>query len=459
MDAVPARLRVDVATVLTVYVALLLLIPAHWVVGPIGAAGTPAALVGLFVAWWWLVSRVSPPWPLDRGPQPIRVVLLLHGGLMVLTYGLMWLRPLTELEISGAHRSLIGLAALSGVALITADGIATRRRLDALLRRVVALGAVMAAVGLVQFFVGFDPVQYLQIPGLRANHEILGIGARSIFNRPFSTTLHPIEFGVALAMLLPLALHVALHASTRRQAQVWWLCLGLIAMGIPTSVSRSGILGAVVALPFLAIAWSWRRRLNVAVGAVVFTGFTWAVVPGLVGTLRSMFTGTEYDPSVQARTERVPRVLELVNEYPWLGRGTGTYSVEDYLLLDNQYYVSAIEVGVVGVTVIVALLLTGVAVGIAVHRRAAEAESRHLGMALAAGLVVALVSIFTFDAFFYQIFSGLLFLTLGCLGALWRLTADERPTPARSASAARWPAPARHTDGAGTPDADQGRAS
>lgn len=428
--ALAVRARRDAVSILTVYLVLLMLIPAQWIVGPIGAAGTPAALVGLCAAWWWLAARLNPQWGLDVGPQPARVAILGHGWYMILTYGLMWLRPLTELEVNGAHRSLIALVALSGVALMTADGITTRERLDTLLRRLVVLGAIVAAIGAVQFVTGFDPVGLIRIPGLRMNQQILGVGGRSIFNRPFSTTLHPIELGVVLAMILPLALHFGFLARTREEKRRWWACVGLIAMGIPMSVSRSGILGVMVALPVLALAWSWRRRLNFAAGTVAFTAFTWAVIPGLVGTLRGLFTGIEDDPSIQARTERVPRMLELLAERPWFGRGVGTYSIEDYFLLDNQYYVSAIEVGILGVVVILALLFTGIAMGRAVYRRAWDPVDRHLAMALASAVVVVVVSIFTFDAFFYQIFSGLMFVTIGCLGALWRLAAA--PEPARA---------------------------
>lgn len=423
--ALAVRAERDVVSLLTAYLVVLLIIPAKWVVGPIGAAGTPATLLGLCAAWWWLAARLNPRLGLDLSPQPVRFAILSHGWFMVLTYGLMWLRPLTELEVNGAHRQLIALVALSGVTLLASDGITTRQRLDTLLRRLVALGAVVAAIGAVQFFTGYDPVSLIRVPGLQLNYDTIGIGARSIFNRPFSTTQHPIEFGVVMAILLPPALHFGFFARTRGEKWLWWLCASLIAIGIPLSVSRSGILGIMVALPVIGLAWSWRRRLNVAAGTVGFTALTWAAIPGLVGTLRNLFTNTEHDLSVQARIDRVPRVLELLAEKPWFGRGVGTYSIEDYFLLDNQYYVSAIEVGLIGVMVVIALMFTGLAVARAVHRRANDAVDRHLAAALAASLTVVIVSIFTFDAFHYGLFSGLMFLTLGCLGALWRLTSLE----------------------------------
>lgn len=420
----------DVIALLTAYLAFLLLVPAKWIVGPIGAAGTPAAIVGLAAAWWWLLGRLNPAGKLDVAAQPVRVAILTHGFVMALSYGLMWLRPLTELEINGAHRQLIGLVAISGTALLAADGILSRRHLDVLLRRLVMLGSAVAAIGAVQFFTGLDPVQLIRIPGLRLNHELLSIGGRSIFNRPFSTMAHPIEFGVVMAVLLPIALHFAFEARSAREKRLWWPCAILIAMAIPLSVSRSGVLGALIALPILGLAWSWRRRLNVAVAALAFTAATWVTVPGLVGTLRNLFMRAGDDPSIQARTERVPKVLELLSDHPWFGRGVGTFSIEDYFLVDNQYFVSAIEVGVVGLVAIVGMLMTGVVVARAVYRRSSNSVDRHLAVALSSSLAVVLVSIFTFDAFFYQTFTGLMFLALGCLGALWRFSVVGAQEPA-----------------------------
>ena len=148
------------------------------------------------------------------------------------------------------------------------------------------------------------------------------------------------------------------------------------------------------------------------------------LVNGLVGTIRSLFTGAEHDPSVQARLDRFPAVVELVAEYPWLGRGFGTYTPEDYFLLDNEIQKTAIESGLIGVAALV-LFIVFVAT-VAWRTRGTDESNRLLGTALAASILGIFISTYTFDAFFYKILMGLVYLCIGLVGAFWRLSTVDR---------------------------------
>ena len=148
------------------------------------------------------------------------------------------------------------------------------------------------------------------------------------------------------------------------------------------------------------------------------------LVDGLVGTLRSLFTTAESDPSVQARIDRIPRVFELIAEYPWLGRGFGTYTPEDYFLLDNEIQKTAIESGLIGVAVLI--IFIGFVSTMAWRTRVGEERTVLPGTALAATILGLFVSSYTFDAFFYRILTGVLFLCIGLTGAMYRITAAER---------------------------------
>lgn len=420
----------DAVTLLTGFVGLLFVLPARWVVQPFGAVGSPALLLGVGLAWCWWAAKVLPTSGLARGFQPVRLAVLAYGWYLVGSYALAYLRPLTELEASGAHRALITLVSLAGVALLSADGVASRERLDVLLRRVVAGGVFMALVGMVQFFLNYDPTTLLHaVPGIELNRGYHAIGERSFFNRPYGTGTHSIEFGVILGVVLPLALHYAFHSAGRPRVRAWLSAL-VIAAGIPLSLSRSGVVAVVVGLGVLSLVWGWRRRLNVLMGALGLSAVMWAVIPGLIGTLIGLFTNTETDPSVQARTRRIPRMLALLSERPWFGRGNGTYSVEDYFLLDNELYVQAISIGVVGVAVLIGLLAVAMATARGAATRADDEPGRQLGQAIVACLAALTVNIATFDAFYYRIFTGLLFLFIGAAGALWRLTRQSHsPLP------------------------------
>lgn len=426
--------RRDPVALLTVFLVLVFVLPSTLVFAPMGAVGSPALLAGLGLAGLWLTAKVTPDSGLDRGVQPMRVAVFVYAGIMLLSYAVGQLRPLTELEQSGSTRQVILLVSLLGIGLLTLDGLHSRERLDALLRRVLLVASVMAAIGVVQFLTGFDPTRYLRLPGLVQNHVEAGVGARSLFNRPWGTAGHPIEFGVVLGALLPLALHYAFAAPAGWRKWLQWGIAALMAAGVAMSVSRSGVVALVVSVGVLAFVWRPRRLLNMGVAAVGFTAVMWAGVPGLIGTIRGMFANAEHDPSVMARKERVPIVFDYISEHPWLGHGFGTFSVEEYLLVDNEIFVTAISTGLVGLAAFVGLIVTGMALGLLVRMVAGDDETRHLGQAIAGSLAGLLVCLYTFDAFHYRIFTAVLFLLLGAAGVLWRL---ERPVSVRTALEAR----------------------
>lgn len=411
--------RVDVVTLWTALCILLFAIPQKLVIAPLGGVGQPALLLCLCAVVLWLAGRILPDMRMYLGSQPVRVALLVHLGYMILGYAIAMTRPLTPLETTSSTRAVIVLVSLTGVALLAADGIDQRARLDRLVLVYVWSAAGFAAVGIVQFL-GFDLVPYIRVPGLQVFTQFEVIPTRSIFNRPYGTANHPIEFGVVAAVALPLALHVALHPERPRSMLMRWMPVGLIAVAGPISLSRSAIVALAVAYVVLFLGWSWRERLNGLVWGFAFTVGMWAAVPGLVGTLRNLFVNAQSDPSITARIERVPRVQALIREAPWLGRGYGTYTPEDYFLLDNQLFETAIESGYVGVAVVVALLLTAVLTAQLIRSRSSDAATRNLTQALTASLCGLTIAIYTFDAFFYRIFQTSMFLFIGVIGALWR---------------------------------------
>lgn len=428
----------DPAALLVVYTMLLVILPGRLVFEPLGAVGRPALLVGLVGGYWWLSSRVVPSlgtW--DRSPQPVHWLVLAYAGFCLLGYAVAHSRSLSTLENSSSNRAVITLASLCGIVLLTADCIATRRRLDLILGAVVGSAAFMAAVGIVQFTTGWDPVPLIRVPGLRHSLGFDGVPTRSIFNRPYGTALHPIEYGVVSAGVLPLAFHFGLHGRTNRARRWAWLATALLVLAVPMSLSRSAILTLAVALLFLASGWGWMQRLSLFAYGTATTVVMSVVIPGLLGTLRRLFTGASTDPSIVARQERLPLVLELLAERPWLGRGYGTYSPEEYFLLDNQYYKTAIEMGIVGLAgVILTLFVGGIYLARAARHRSSTESSRNLGQSIAATIAGFAVATYTFDAFYYPAFSGILFLLIGAGGALLRIertdagTQDQTPAQA-----------------------------
>jgi O-antigen ligase len=427
------RCRRDAATVLTVFIVLLAAIPSGLVVGPLGGAGRPAMLVGVVAAWWWAHARLLPNGGVARGFQPLRWVLYAFCAAVLASYAAAFLRPIDVVEADAADRNILYLAGLAGVALLAADGIPSRQRLDTLLRRLVAAGAVLAVVGILQFK-GYDLSGVFRFPFLTEISGLSEVQERSTVRRVAATAAHPIEFGVVLALIFPIALHYALYAKTsQRLAKVAML---LIAIAIPMSVSRSGTLA--VAITFLAmwITWPNRQKIRTALLAGAFLVVMRFAIPGLLGTIRYLFLHMFDDESYQGRRQDYEVVGRFIKERPVFGRGLGTFLPDVYVYLDNQYLGFMIELGIVGTFAFVALLAIGVGTSRGARRRA-DAETRSLGQALAGAIFAALVSTATFDLFAFGIATGLLFLLLGCAGALWRLTKVHRLREEPSASVDR----------------------
>ncbi len=403
------------------YLAVLYLIPARIVFPGAGAVGTPAVLVGLLLFLWWLLSKLLPEAEIADGPQPIRTAVGLYFGWMLLSYAFISRRHLSVLEMNGANRTIITAFTLFGVAVVAADGIRDRKRLERLISVWVALASVVALLGLIQFFTPFDPVAYIRIPGLELTREVTSTTTRGILDRPFSTTLHPIELGVVMAMVFPLALYrLWLPGADSRDRAIRWIPVLLIGAAVPLTVSRSAVLAMVVAVGYFALALSSRSKLNVGAASVLAVIAARVAVPGLVGTFSNLFLGSGDDPSVQSRLSDVNVVLSMVNSRPWVGWGPGIMNVEEYTLLDNQYYMTTIELGVPGLVLLLFALSVAVIVGRRVARSADEVTKR-LAHALVGAVLAGGVAMATFDGFSFRIFSGTLFLLLGTIGALWRL--------------------------------------
>lgn len=419
--------------VLAAYLSLLFGIPSRLVFPPLGAAGRPAVMAGVaLLILWCLVSIARRGLP--RGSQPIRWVLLAYLATQVVGYATGYLRGLPELEANSADRFMIATFAVVGVALCFADGPRDRRQLDLVLRFLLLLGMFTALVGVAQFFVGFDLPQYLRIPGLRPISSLLEVSERGYgVARVSGMSQHYIEFGVVLAAMTPIAIHYALYAPSRGSAWIRWGAVALIAGAVPLSVSRSGILALGVGVITLAVVWSWRLRYNALVIGVVGLVLFRAISPGVLGTLRALFASAEHDPSVQGRTEDYEIVFPMIFDDFLFGRGAGTFMPERYVLLDNQFLYTLVSTGVVGLIGFIALFVGGISVARSVRRRAAVEEDRHLAQALCAALAACLVTSFTFDALSFVQFTGLLFVLLGTVGALWRLSRTRVAAPAVTA--------------------------
>lgn len=419
------RLEVDAVDLLTLYLAALLLIPGYYVLPGLGGVGAPANVIGLLCGVWWALDRMHGGFGTgtdDRGrrnrPNPVAISVGFYFAVSALAFIAAYGRPLTPLEDAGAGQAIVGFSSLVAVALLMLWGVRTREDLDRLLRRLMLLAAVFALVAVLQFFTDFDPVTRLPFPFLQLNGAWQSVAERSGLPRVASTALHAIEFGAVLAMLIPIALHRAWYSTPTRRRENW-IVAAVLAFALPLSISRTAVLALAVALLFMFPVWSWRRRINVAVGAAVLVAFMRLVQPGLIGTIIALFTWASEDPSTQGRTEDYGEIWGYIAESPIVGRGLGTFSPSQYFFLDNMLLMALVTAGVLGVLGLLGLVVTSITSARQVYWHGRNPEARHLGAALAASLAGAFVSMLTFDALGFPVFAGLFFVLCATSGVLW----------------------------------------
>jgi O-antigen ligase len=405
---------------LIVYLVLLFGLPAQLVFAPLGAAGSPSTVFGMVFFIWWLYARLVPSLGAAVGRQPMRVALLCFQIITLVSFLAGALRPMTSEEASSSARGLLSLCAWSGILLVAADGIRTRASLERLLRALVAGATFLAALGLIQFFTGWNPASMISIPGLHLNQPFATDLARSSFVRVQGTATHAIEFGVVLCMVFPLALHNAWFAKDHKRRR--WLMAGSIAVVLPMTVSRSAMLGLGVILAVMLATWPSERRRKVLLISPVLLVVLKFIVPGLLGTLKGLFLGIQNDPSAQGRTDDYNAVAFYVSKTPWIGRGLSTFIPEMYRTLDNAYLGWVVEAGIIGLIVLIGFQLAGLVVAWQVRIRARQdEETRDLAASIFAGLLAGTLNFATFDALGFAMFAGTYFLMLGIVGALWRV--------------------------------------
>lgn len=425
--------RADGATITAIFVGVLLFVPARMVLSGLPISLTPAEIIALLMLLWWLAAQLTCTLGAAKGRNPVRTATFVLAVTSLATYGYGSYNFLPEDELRLADHALVLIMAHLAMTLLVCDGVRGRGRLDFAMRAVVVSGAVVAVIGALQFLLAFDLTSYLQLPGLRFTAQYDYVLDRSSFRRVGATLGHPIEFGVVCAMILPLAVHYAFRArDDGRSVGRWWTCVALIGSGLMFSVSRSAMVGLAAAGLVLFLGWPWWKRLRalwVTLGFLVVVKLT---VPGLLGTFWGLFANVGTDESVKYRTHDYDNAMLELGKHLWLGRGTGTWYAPKHQVFDNQYLLTLVETGVIGMAAFLLLFGSGLYSAIRVRVSGIDPRSRDLGLALAAGLVVPLVGSATFDLMSFHAAAGLSFVLLGAAGALLRADREERAllTPA-----------------------------
>ncbi len=413
---------------LVVYVVLLFAIPSALTIGGLGSLGKPSLWWGLMLLLWWLLSRMqtrAKDVPQVRQPLVSMLGLVIVAALIAFAAAMMRGQPADQ--VSPAMTALVRLASWSGVFLVAVDGIRTHAEMRRLVRALSIAGGALAALGLAQFYTGQSFVDWmLNIPGVSADSG--GLDTRGGFARASGTATHPLEYATALACTLPLAIVTAIAGGFRtdgaRRALRWWIPVVTITASSLVSVSRSAIIGLVVAVlatfPGVPRAYRWA----VGVGGLVIATVIAVTVPGILTTMIALFTGAAEDPSTQSRTNALARVPEFISSSPVVGQGFGTF-LPRYYIFDNQWVLLVVEIGILGITAFGLFALTAIGSAISARRQSDFADTKAVSTAFAASMLTIVVLFFFFDGLSFPIAAGLFFLIAGLCAAVRVVSAAD----------------------------------
>lgn len=422
--------RLDATSYLTLYVCVLLAIPAPLQVAALGSAGSPANLMSIATFLWWAWYQLQRNEHLAPDPQPVRRAMTCFVLVLLVAYAHAMASPMVSSEVSPADSGMLRALGMCGLLFVANDGIGSIERLRTLARRLVIAGGVIGALGLLQYVTKEPIVDRLSIPGLTEGPSSWGLAARSGLTRPSGTSTHPIEFGAVLTLILPLAIVHAQHA--RERLWLYRIILAVISFAIFLCISRSAMICAVVGVSVLAASWSARARLRGLGFALVMFTIVYLTTPGILGTITRLFTGISGDNSVESRTDSYEVAAQFISRSPVIGRGFGTF-LPEYWILDNQYLGLLIEGGFVALVALLVLLASAAHASRRAARRLPEEFDRHLVGALFASTLAGSAGLAFFDTFSFPQSAGVLFLILGMGGGALRLQrADERARRVRA---------------------------
>jgi putative inorganic carbon (HCO3(-)) transporter len=403
--------------------------PADMVLDPLGAVGYVAMLVAIVLFGIWAATAAFGLHDPSLQRSPARLGLAIFWLVSLAAY--LTPSPLYATPVTGAaaDRWLLTLIGISGIVLTMGESLRSMGQVARAIRALSVGATICALVAIFQFITITDPMEIVRAAmiGWSENGGNDTFQFRSPFMRVSGSTFHPIELGVVSTMILPLSVWRSLFESRVRHRWVLWVETILIGFAAVITISRSAILSLVmvilVFIPTLPkIPRRWALLITPGCIAAIFL-----VLPGFVTTITDAFGAGTRDPSISTRVDDYPMVEALVARNPLTGIGPGAYIFTDALkILDNQYLLTAITMGLLGVAGFLMFVGLPMLSSIQVAVAATDPALRCLAGAVAAAAGVAVLASGTFDSLSFPVFVIVLSAVIGLSAAIWQI-AQQKP--------------------------------
>ena len=173
-------------------------------------------------------------------------------------------------------------------------------------------------------------------------------------------TGHGLAIASMLAMAFPFAIAYWFQASTTREKVFYFFVTAILLAGALATIRKSAAIVPAAALLALLVLRP-RDMIRLAPAGVAILVMIQILAPGAGAQIKSQLTSffeNRQSASTQGRTSDYEAIRPDRLAHPVLGRGFGTYSPDEYRILDNQYLGLSITTGLVGVAAYLALVLS-----------------------------------------------------------------------------------------------------
>lgn len=402
----------------------ILVLPAYMVLPPLGASGSVGHILALAVFGVWaaaVVFGLQNPWGFGHPGRAVLLLWFVASCASYIAFFSGFSGGSDSVQRAAADRWMLLIVAGAGITFMMTETIRSLESLRKIVRTVMVGASISCIVAFVQFMFKVNPMDWVasMMAGFQDNGSGTPFQDRGNFARVAGSTMHPIELGVVVSMLLPLSLWWAIYDTRSRT----WFRVAvpiLLFTGNIMTVSRTSMIGlaiaALISIPFMpTLAKKWAV-------VVVPTGFMalFLMVPGMVTTLFTSATAGSTDASITYRTDDYPLAWRLFFEHPFFGLGPGAWiPVDAKNIFDNQYLQTVVTLGCVGLIAFVLYLLVPAFAALMAARRAQSAELRFICGAIAAAMFIAAISAGAFDSMSFQTLALIIPFFVGLQGTVW----------------------------------------
>jgi hypothetical protein len=352
-------------------------------------------------------------------------------------------------EAPTALKSLSYFLSFFAIFLLVVVGIENVADATKILGGLVVGGAVVAVAAIVESRTRSNLFDNLDtwIPGLvKEQREVIELRGGRL--RVHASAQHPIALGVALAMVVPIAVVLGQHAATRVRS-IWWLmAAGVCALGALVTISRTIVAMAIV-MTILGLLLRPREVVRFWPLLLVLPLIAHAAAPGTLGGLyKAIFPREGLVSDLQGRpgeggSGRLADIdpgLDLWRDSPLIGHGLGSVATTGVqtvaagatqaasgfaLIFDNQYMSTLVMLGALGLAAAI-WFVWGSTIKLAkAARRQRDGEEADFVAACALSCAGFATSMFFFDAFAF-VQATLIFFIMAAVGLRMRELALEK---------------------------------